>query len=105
MRSKKGLKLNLELQGTLGERFFLFVQGLKPQEDVELVLQWKEKTFPLESTVTSLGDLCCTILFTDELAGGEAKLVLKRKNETVVFPFQYGEPALAYMGACCFEIK
>ncbi len=105
MRSKKGLRLNLELQGNRGEKFFLFAQGLKPHEKVELFLEIEGKKLPVESTVTSLGDLCAYILPSGTEEGGEARLLLVRKNEEVVFPFQWGAPALDYVGACCFEIK
>ena len=105
MRSKKGVKLNMELQGERGEKFFLFAQGLKPHEKVELYLEMEGKKLSVESTVTSLGDLCAYIYPSGEAGGGEAKLHLVRKNEEVVFPFQWGDPALDYIGACCFEIR
>ncbi|MBS0604613.1 MAG: hypothetical protein JSS60_06195 [Verrucomicrobia bacterium] len=105
MRSKKGIRLSLELQGEKGEKFLLFAQGFNPCEDVELFLEAQGKKLKQEAQVTSLGDLCAWIQLSTESEGGEAKLVLVRKNEEVVFPFQWGAPALKFVGACCFEIK
>ncbi len=105
IRSKKGIKLNLELYGEQGEKFLLSGHGFKPKEAVSLALHADGKQFDLDVEVTQLGDLFTQIVLPTDSAGGEAKLILTRKNEEVVFPFEWGEPALKYAGACCFEIK
>jgi hypothetical protein len=106
MRSKKGIHLALELQGEQGEKFLLFAQGFKPYEEVSLLLQVEEVSIDLRPKVTSLGDLCTPILLpASSHSGGGAKLMIRRKSEEVVFPFDWGAPALRCVGACCFEIK
>jgi hypothetical protein len=106
MKSKKGIQLTLELQGEQGEKFLLFAQGFTPNEEVSAFLQVEGHAIDLRSKVTRLGDLCAPILLpASSHSGGEAKLVIKRTSEEVVFPFQWGTPALECVGACCFEIK
>jgi hypothetical protein len=104
-KSKKGVVLNLELQGDKGEKFLLTADGLKANETVELFCHYKDQQLPFEAFVTPLGELISYITFPEDLEGGEAKLILKRKQEEVVFPFECGAPALKIVGACCFEIK
>ena len=105
MKSKKGIKLNLELQGERGEKFLLFAQGFDPHEKVRLHLHINEQEIDLKPNVTALGDLHILLHIPLNSEGGEAKLHLSRKNEQVVFPFEWGAPALKLVGACCFEIK
>lgn len=105
MKSKKGVKLSLELQGEQGEKFLLFAQGFDPNEKVRLSLHIDGKETDLEPTVTILGDLCAQVHIPINGEGGQAKLLLSRKNEQVVFPFEWGAPALKLVGACCFEIR
>jgi len=105
MKSKKGIKLSLELQGEQGEKFFFFAQGFNPNEEVRLFLHTHGKEIDLEPVVTVLGDLCTQVHIPLSTEGSEAKLVLSRKNEQVVFPFKWGSPALELVGACCFEIR
>jgi hypothetical protein len=105
MQSKKGVRLNLELQGEEGEKFLLFAQGFNPHELVVLSLVVDGKEIEMESKVTSLGDLCLPVCMPAGTSDGEIRLVVKRKSEEVVFPFQCGASALKYVGACCFEIK
>jgi hypothetical protein len=105
MRSKKGIKLSLELNGEQGEKFLFFAQGFRPSEAIRLFLEIEGKEIELEAQVTSLGDLCTMVHFSIGSEGGEAKLVLKRQNEDVVLPFQWGTPAVKCVGACCFEMK
>lgn len=105
MKSKKGIKLSLELQGEQGEKFLLLARGFNPNEQVRLLLQINGKKTDLKPSVTVLGDLCTHVHIPLNSEEGEAKLVLSRKNEKVVFPFKWGAPALELVGACCFEIK
>lgn len=105
MKSKKGVLLSLELQGDKGEKFLLFAEGLKANETVELYCELGDQKIPFESQVTPLGEMITFITFPEDGEGGNAKLVLKRKREEVIFPFEWGPPALKIVGACCFEIK
>lgn len=105
MRSKKGVRLNLELQGEQGEKFLLFAQGFDPHEHVVVSIVVDGKEIGMDSKVTGLGDLCLPVCMPAGTSGTEAKLVVKRKSEEVVFPFQCGAVALKCVGACCFEIK
>jgi hypothetical protein len=106
MKSKKGIKLNLELRGEKGDKFFLTAEELESYEEVELFLVIQGEPVGLKpGEVTEYGELSMMIDLPADLSGGEAKLILKRKNEEVVFPFQWGIPALKIVGACCFEIK
>jgi hypothetical protein len=105
MKSKRGVKLNLELQGEHGEKFFLTAHGLAPHEPIALSLKMDSKEFDLDAKVSYEGDLYTLIQLPAGVSGGEAKLILKRQKEEIVFPFQCGAPAMKYVGACCFEIK
>src|SRR5262249_17526933 len=106
MRSKKGVHLALELQGEQGEKFLLFAQGFKPHEEVSLLLQVEGNSIDLRPKVTSLGDICTSIFLpASPHSGGKAVLMVKRSGEEIVFPFEWGAPALKCVGACCFEIK
>jgi hypothetical protein len=105
MKSKKGIRLHLELKGVLGEKFLLLAQGFKPHEPIRLQLQVDKDQIDLDAKVTSLGDLCTMIERPQGVTGEEVKLFLKRKNEEIVFPFAWGAPALQLVGACCLEIK
>ncbi len=105
MKSKKGITLNLEIQGVKGEKFQLFAQGFKPSEPVQLSLHIDGKETDLEAAVTSLGDLYTYVHIPPHAKGDQAELILIRKSEKIVFPFQWGAPALKLVGACCFEIK
>lgn len=105
MRSKKGIKLNLELQGEQGEKFLFSARGFKSKEEVRLFLHADGKEIDLTPEITQRGDLFVQILLPMDSDGGEAKLILSRKNEEVVFLFEWGGPALKLVGACCFEIK
>lgn len=105
-KSKKGVKLNLELQSNHGEKFQLNASGFKPNEAIKLTLQTESKTIDLNAKVSSQGGLSTLVHLPSDLgSGGEAKLILKRANEESEFSFQWGTPALKYVGACCFEIK
>lgn len=81
MKSKKGVKLNLELQGDKGEKFFLTGDGFKANETVELACKIDEQTLPFEAFITPLGELIAYITLPDEQEGGKAKLILKRKKK------------------------
>ena len=105
MKSKKGVSLSLELQGEQGEKFLLFAQGFSPGEPIRLALHAGGKEIDLKPEVTALGEMCVSLNIPMHSEGGEAKLLLSRKNEQVVFPFAWGAPALRLVGACCFEIK
>lgn len=105
MKSKKGIHLNLELQGDQGEKFLLFAQGFDPHEKISLILQVNGKETNLEPVVTVLGDLCAQVHLPPHPEGGKATLLLSRKKEQIAFPFEWGAPALKLVGACCFEIK
>ena len=105
MKSKKGIRLSLELQGEKGDKFLLFAQGFNPAEEVAMFLEVEDKRRKEEAQVTRLGDLCAQIYLPSSGVGGHAKLIVQRKNEEIVFPFEWGEPALKLVGACCFEIK
>jgi hypothetical protein len=105
MKSKKGIKLNLELQGVQGEKFQLFATGFKPNEPVTLTLWVGKEAFDKEVSVTPLGDLYTRLDIPLQGVEGDAKLVISRKSEKIVFPFEWGAPALKLVGACCFEIK
>jgi len=108
MRSKKGIQLSLELQGEQGEKFLLLAKGFKPEESVELYLEVHKTKHKQEAKVTKLGILRTLLHLPSEkqtTSGGNANLLLVRGNEEVIFPFQWGEPALQYVGACCFEMK
>jgi hypothetical protein len=105
MKSKKGVLLSLELRGDKGEKFLLFAEGLKANETVELYCNVNDQKIPFDVQATPLGELITLIALPENEEGGEAKLVLKRKREEVVFPFEWGPPALKIVGACCFEIK
>jgi hypothetical protein len=105
MRSKKGIQLTLELQGEKGDQFLLFAQGFKGDEEIGLFLEVNGKRLPKEAQITRLGDLCTPLLLPSMEEGGEAKLIIVRKSEEIVFPFAWGAGALKYVGACCFEIR
>jgi hypothetical protein len=105
MKSKKGVKLQLELQGTQGEKFSLFATGLEPKEAVELLCEYNDQKLPIHTEVTPLGDLVVSIDFPADGSGGEAKLILNRNSEQIVFPFQWGSAANAVIGALCLEIR
>jgi hypothetical protein len=105
MKSKKGVKLSLELQGEKGEKFFLMGEGFKPNEQITLSCDVYGHITPIEAFVTPLGEIIAWIHFPADREGGDATLHLKRKQEEVVFPFAWGAPALKIVGACCFEIK
>lgn len=106
MRSKKGAHLNLELKGDKGERFLLGVEGLKAHEKVELSCDLNGQTITFEvPQATPLGELYALVNLPENEEGGKAQLILGRKQEKVVFPFEWGSPALRIVGACCFEIK
>ncbi len=105
MKSKKGIHLSLELQGDQGEKFLLFAQGFDPQEKINLILDVDGQKTDLEPEVTVLGDLCAQIHLPEHREGGKATLLLSRKKEQIVFPFEWGALALKLVGACCFEIK
>jgi hypothetical protein len=106
MRSKKGIKLNLELQGGKGEKFLLLAQEFESNEEIALFLSIGDKQVLLTTDeVDQYGELNAMIELPTDPQGGEAKLILKRKREEIVFPFQWGAPALKIVGACCFEIK
>jgi hypothetical protein len=104
MRSKKGAKLHLELQGEQGEKFLLVAENLELEEEIELTLcvQDTRSLIPHEKAD---GQLRAMIDLPSDPHGGEATLILKRQREEIVFPFQWGAPALKIVGACCFEIK
>jgi hypothetical protein len=106
MRSKKGIKLNLELRGENGEKFLLFVEELEAYEEIELTLVVDEKQVSLTAReVNEYGELTALIDLPIDSHGGDAKLIVKRKKEQIVFPFHWGVPALKIVGACCFEIN
>jgi hypothetical protein len=105
MKSRKGIKLSLELQGIQGEKFQLFATGFKPSEPVTLTLWVGGDAFDLEAAVTPLGDLYTKVDIPLQATEGDARLVVARKSEEIVFPFEWGTPALKLVGACCFEIK
>ncbi len=105
MKSKKGVKLQLELKGSKGEKFSLFATGLEPKEEVALFYEYNDLKLPIDAEVTQLGDIAVSIDFPSDGSGGEAKLVLKRKSEQIVFPFQWGSAANAVIGALCLEIR
>jgi hypothetical protein len=106
MKSKKGVKLNLELQGEKGEKFLFIAEGLKANENVELYGEFQGRKISFEvPQATPLGELFALLTFPEDQEGGHAKLVLKRKQEEVAFRFECGAPALRIVGACCFEIK
>ena len=69
------------------------------------MLVFAGEKIPLDAEVTQLGDLCRKIQLLEDPIGGEAQVILKRKNEEIVLSFQWGAPALKLVGACCFEIK
>ncbi len=106
MKSKKGIKISLELQGEKGEKFLLWAQGLQPNEHIQLQCNIGEQTLQLEAPpATPLGDLVMYIDLPADQDGGAAKLILKRKQEEITFPFEWGTPAMKVVGACCFELK
>lgn len=106
MRSKKGVKLNLELCCGKGEKFLLFAEEFESYEEIELFLFVHGKQVPLNTDeVNQYGELSAMIDLPPDPQGGEAKLIVKRKKEEIVFPFQWGAPALKIVGACCFEMK
>jgi hypothetical protein len=106
MRSKKGAKLHLELRGEKGEKFLFLVEELESYEEIELFLSIQgEQVLIKTNEVSESGDLSTMINCPTDLHGGEAQLILKRKKEEIVFPFQWGALALKLVGACCFEIK
>jgi hypothetical protein len=106
MRSKKGVILNLELHGDKGEKFLLSAEELEAYEEIELSLAIQSTQAVVKTgKVNEYGELAVLIDLSSDLHGGEAKLILKRKKEQIVFPFQWGAPALKIVGACCFEIK
>ncbi len=105
MKSKKGIRLHLELKGVLGEKFLLLAQGFKPHEPIRLLLQIDKDQIDLDTKVTSLGHLCTMIERPEGVIIEEVKLLIKRKSEEVIFPFVWGIPALQWVGACCLEIK
>jgi len=106
MHSKEGAKLHLELQGQKGEKFLFIAEDLEANEEIELFLaiEGKQSLLCCEKT-SSDGELNKMIDLPSDAHGGEATLILKRQQEEVVFPFQWGTPALKIVGACCFEIK
>ena len=105
-RSKKGIKLNLELQGGQGEKFLLSAEELESYEEIELFLLIQGKQVQIKTDeANQYGELSAVIDLPTDPHGGEAKLILKRRKEEIVFPFQWGAPALKIVGACCFEIK
>lgn len=71
MRSKKGVWLNLELQGDKGEKFFLSAEGLKANENVELYvdLQQGEKISFVVPQATPLGELFTHLTFPEDQEG------------------------------------
>lgn len=103
-KSKSGVVLHLELQGEKGEKFLLFIEGLKSKEEIILSYGFEEKTIPVDIQVTPLGEVATVIAFPAESQGGEAKILLKRKREEILFPFVWGAPALELVGACCLEL-
>jgi hypothetical protein len=106
MKSRKGVKLNLELRGEKGDQFLLMAEELQSCEEIELFLVIQEQRIPLHpEAVTEFGELSAMIDLPQDPHGGEAKLILKREKEEIVFPFQWGAPALKIVGACCFEIR
>jgi hypothetical protein len=106
MKSKKGVKLNLELQGEKGDKFLMVVEGLKSNEKVEVLARLNEQMFTFEvPQATPLGELFTLLVLPETQEGGTAQLILKRKQEEISFPFEWGAPALKIVGACCFEIK
>jgi hypothetical protein len=106
MKSKKGVRLNLELKGEKGEKFLLTVDHLQPNEEVELFLVIGEQSVLLKPEQTSeFGEFSAMVDLPADPHGGEAKFILKREKEEINFPFQWGAPALKIVGACCFEIK
>lgn len=107
MRSKRGVTLNLELRGDKGEKFLLTVEELESYEEIALFLLVQGKQIELKTEgVDQYGAFNAMIdLPRDPHGGGEAQLILRRKREEIVFPFQWGDPALKIVGACCFEIK
>lgn len=105
MKSKKGIKLSLELQGEMGEMFFLFAEGFKQDEEVEAFLEFGTRRYAQDAHITRLGDLCMQLQLPSSGEGGEAKLIIVRKREEIIFPFAWGPPALKWVGACCFEIR
>lgn len=105
MKSKKGIKLSLELQGEQGEKFQLFAAGLKPNEPITLKLDVGHEILDLEAVVTALGNLCMQVDIPPHAEESGAKLLLSRKGEEITFPFEWGTSALKLVGACCFEIK
>ena len=105
MKSKKGVKLDLELQDQKGEKFLLSAQELDAHEEVELFLDLNGTQTLLTAKVSEYGELTAMIDLPTDPHGGEAKVILKRNKEQIVFPFQWGAPALKIVGACCFEIK
>jgi hypothetical protein len=106
MKSRKGAKLNLELLGEKGDKFLFTAEDLESYEEVKLFLVVQGQQIMLDpGGVTEYGELSTLIQLSGDLNGGEAKLILKTEREEVVFPFQWGVPALKIVGACCFTIK
>lgn len=105
-RSKKGAKLDLELQGEKGDRFLFIADKMEPCEEIELFLETEqERVLVQKGEATEYGTLSALIELPMDQAGGEAKAVVKRRNEEVALTFVWGPAALKIVGACCFEIK
>ncbi len=105
-RSKKGAMLSLELQGEKGEQFLFTAHKMEPCEEVSMFLETKEGRILVKNGEASeYGEMSALIDLPSEQGGGEAKAILKRRNEEAALGFVWGPAALKIVGACCFEIK
>lgn len=104
MRSKKGVELSLELTGEMGQEFVLNAKGFLPGEEIQLSCYYGEGVIGLHPAIDEKGELKAVITMPEE-AGGFAQLIIHRTSEEIVFPFDWGAPALKLVGACCLEVK
>ncbi|MBS0620012.1 MAG: hypothetical protein JSS61_00940 [Verrucomicrobia bacterium] len=105
MESKKGVKLSLELKGQQGKQFVLRAMGLRPYETVQVVYKYDADETGLDVTVGQEGSFETTLMFPEDRDGGPARLFVRRSKEEILFPFEWGTPALKVIGACCLEIR
>ncbi|MES2122775.1 MAG: hypothetical protein V4492_08380 [Chlamydiota bacterium] len=103
-KSKKGVKVHLELMGNLGEEFLLTAEGFLPGEEIQVSCYYNDSIIGLHPAIDEKGKLRAVITLPED-SEGTATLIVHRNAEEIVLSFDWGAPALKLVGACCLEVK
>ncbi len=103
-KSKKGVRVNLELMGDSGEEFLLTAEGFSPGEEIQVSCYYNVSIIGLHPAIDEKGQLRAHITMPEGTEGA-AMLVIHRNAEEIMLPFNWGAPALKLVGACCLEVK